>query len=243
MTTPNRPYNQVRQEDIVDALLTGPGIDLIPKLLMQMAKVPGFVKIFGPYKPQSERGNTEQRWADYQRMDWSLRALPAINVFEAQAATKESDEAFFNGTISMQIFWPANFKRPDARRVEVAFQGALQNFFNSKYVHTMLDELYWIERPEKVYGLNTLGKMLTWTPNVEGIVETESVPVTIVDIQYRIDLRAWHRALEHMNRTREEPFKETLSDLTTIGGLDSFYEGTDNGEVHLQIPDEIDVNQ
>jgi hypothetical protein len=248
MTTPIKPYNQIRQEDIDKEFLTGPGEDLVSKLLLQMSKVPGFIKIFGTYKRQSEVKNTEQRWADYQRFDWSLRQLPAICVFESQSENKESDQAFLNGVISIQVFWPANFRRPDSRRVESAMKGAFENFFNSKLVFSMLDELYWIQREEKVYGLNQLGKTLTWTPNVEGIVEDQQVPVTIIDVQYRIDLRAWNRALEFMGRTKEEPFDITLEDLKIIGGrnsvgLDSVYQGTDNDGVQIEIPDEIKVNQ
>jgi hypothetical protein len=65
---------------------------------------------------------------------------------------------------------------------------------------------------------------------------------------YRIDLRAWNRALEFMGRTKEEPFDITLEDLKIIGGLnsvglDSVYQGTDNDGVQIEIPDEIKVNQ
>lgn len=238
-------YNQIKNTDIEKALLSGPGSDLIPKMIMQMAKIKGFTGLFGPFKGFDGKGDTEQRWADYQRYDWSIRQLPAICAFESQTESKESDNAFLNGTITIQIYWPPNFRRPDARRVEVAFKGAMENFFASKYTQTMLDELYWIERPEKVYGLNQLGKELTWTPNVESIVEDQLVPVTILDVRYRIDLRAWYRALEHMNRTREEPFLETLADLIEIGGpdLDSVYQGTDNEEIEIEIPDSIKVNE
>lgn len=232
-------YNQIKQADIDDNFLSGPGEDLIPKLLMQMASIPGFVKIFGDYTP----GSTNQRWADYARHDWSIRQLPAINVFESKEESKESDNAFLNGSVSFQIFWPANFRRPDSRRVEVAFKGAMENFFSSTYVQTMLDEIYFAVRPQKVHGLNCLGKTLTWSPNTEGSIENELVPVTILDVAYKIDLRAWYRALEFMNRTQGEPFKETLADLILIGGLDSVYQGLDDsGNIEIEIPDEIEVN-
>ena len=238
-----RPYNQIKQEDIDQNFLTGPGEDLISKLMVQMAKIPGFVKIFGPYKSQSLKGDNDQRWADYQRMDWSIRHLPAINIFESQTESKESDNAFLNGTLSIQIYWPANFRRADSRRVEVAFKGAMENLFSSTYINKMLDEHFSIQRPEKVHGLNQLGKELTWTPNVESLVEDQLVPVTILDVRYRIDLRAWYRAMEYMNRTKDEPFKETLEDLILIGGLDSVYQGLDNDLIKIEIPDEIKVNQ
>lgn len=247
MTAPAKPkpFNQIKQEDIEKLFLLSPGQDLIPKLLGQMAKIPGFIKIFGPYKPQANKGNNQQRWADYHKFDWSLRQLPAINVYEADTESKQSDNAFLTGTVAFQIFWPGSFRRSDMRRVEVAFKGALENFFSSRYVQSMLDELYWIERPEKVFGLNELGRTLTWTPNIDGMVEDQLVPVTIFNVNYKIDLRSWYRALEFLNRTREEPFKETLGDLVEIGDpdLDSVYQGVDNeNEVHIEIPDDIKVN-
>lgn len=231
----NPAFGQQIKQPKLDALfLTGPGEELVPKTLMQMAKIPGFISLFGPYKaPTGKPSDEQQRWADYNRFDWSIRQLPAINVFEGQTESKDSDQAFLRGTISFQIYWPPNFRRPDSRRVEAAFKGVLENFFASKYVQTMLDELYYIERDEKVYGLNEYGKTLSWTPNTEGLIESQAVPVTIVDVNYRIDLRAWYRALEFMNRTKDEPFKENLADLTQIKGE---YDGVIN-----QDPEQIEV--
>ncbi len=123
-----------------------------------------------------------------------------------------------------------------------AYKAALQNFFESDLCFKMLDELYWIQRPEKVAGLNALGREMNWSPNVEGLVESELVPVTLVGVRYRIDLRAWYRALEFQNRTKAEPFKETLADLTVIGGASSGYEGVkDDDTVEVTVPDEIPV--
>jgi hypothetical protein len=124
----------------------------------------------------------------------------------------------------------------------VAFKGALQNFFASQYVTDMLDELYYIQRPVKVYGLNEYGKTMNWTPNTQAIVENEVVPVTIMDANYRIDLRAWYRALEYMGRTKQNPFAVTLDPLTVIGGPTSAYDGNDDaGVTQVTIPDEITV--
>jgi hypothetical protein len=103
----------------------------------------------------------------------------------------------------------------------------------------MLDELYYIQRPEKVAGLNTLGKQMTWTPNAEGVVESDQVPVTIIEVKYRIDLRAWYRALEFQDRTRDDPFEATLAQLAEIFGE---YDGkkADNS-TEVVVPDNIKV--
>lgn len=214
---------QIKEADITVAFLTQPAQDLVIKLLAQMASVKGMLALFGPYTPKK----AEQRWADYQRFDWSMRQLPAINVFESGIEDKTSDQGFLNGTLQIQVFWPASFRRSDLMRIPNAFKGVLEQFFASKYTKDMLDELYFIQRPMKVYGLNELGKTLTWSPNTEGFVGSETVPVTILDVKYRIDLRSWYRALEFMGRTKDNPFEETLANLNLIRGE---YDGIESAQ-------------
>jgi hypothetical protein len=233
---------QIKQATIDGLFLSSPGEDIVPKTLLQLSSIPGFVALFGPYISDSSGNKTsnQQRWADYQRMDWSVRQLPAINVFEASSENKDSDQAFLRGTVQIQVFWPPNMRREDLARVPAAFKGVLENFFSSDYVGNMLDELYYIQRPMKVYGLNEYGKTLTWSPNVEGIVEDELVPVTILDVQYRIDLRSWYRALEFMRRTKGQPFEVTLEPLVEILGE---YDGLDQDEVsQIVVADDFTVN-
>jgi len=230
-------FGQRASEAQLDAwFLTGPGSDLVVKTLKQMASIPAFVKLFGPYTP----GKDEQRWADYQRMDWSIRQTPCIALFENQSEEKDTDNGFLNGTVTMQVFWPANLRRSDLARVPAAFKGIVENFFASDYAQKMLDELYYIERQEKVFGLNYYGKSLTWSPNAEGLVGTEMVPVTVLDIKYRIDLRAWYRAMEYMGRTRGKPFDVTLGDLDLMSGV---YQGLEKkgGSVKVEVPDQFTV--
>lgn len=243
------PNNRtVREADMKQMFLTGPGEMIVANTLMQMSSIQNqfgaaFVQLFGPYTPGVKDLNqtNNQRWADYPRFDWGSRQLPAINVYEAEAEEKTSSNAWLNGSINFMVLWPANLRRSDWSRVPMAFKGALQNFFESEYVRAMLDELYWIERPAKVPGLNEYGKTMTWSPNVEGIVETETVPVTLVNVKYRLDLRAWYRALEFRSRTKAEPFLTPLSPLTQIGGD---YQGLldDETTVEVDIQDEIDVS-
>lgn len=237
---PTKPAfgSQIRADDFDKNFLSGPGEDLVVKTILQMVKVPGFVRLFGEYNPKNE----QQRWADYNRFDWSLRQLPAINIFESNNEAKDSDNAWLNGTIAFQVFWPASFRREQIRRIEVAFKGAMENFFNSGFVSKMLDELYYIQRPEKVFGLNEYGKKLNWVPNAEGIVESAQVPVTIINVDYRIDLRAWNRALEFMNRTVENPFLETLCDLVQIGGEYDGVQNSDPAQIDVSVPDQIKVS-
>lgn len=235
---------QVSRTTIDDLFLSGPGEDLVPKLIAQLASVKGFSQLFGPFTPgatATANQSQNQRWADYPRFDWSIRELPAINVYESQTEDKDSDQAFLRGAITIQTFWPASFRRSDLARVPAAYKGALENFFSSKYVQQMLDELYWIQRPMKVYGLNELGKMMTWSPNVEGVIAEQIVPVTMVDVRYRIDLRAWHRALEFMGRTKGDPFDVTLANLTLIAGQYAGVTDPAGKNVEVEVQDQITV--
>lgn len=233
---------QVKQATVDDAFLSQPGKDIVAKTLMQLGAIPAMVKFFGP--TQDKSGNFSLRWADYQRFDWSIRELPAINIFESQVEAKDSDNAFLRGMVSIQVYWPPSLRRSDLTRVTAAFAGVLENFFASKYVSDMLDEIYFNQRPMKVSGLNEYGKTTNWTPNAEGLVEAELVPVTIFDANYRIDLRAWYRALEFTARTKKDPFEKSLSNLTTIAGeYDGLVQNTkDNADnPDVQVLDEIAV--
>lgn len=213
-----------------ELFLSVPGGDLVDKLIMQMQKVPQLVKLFGPAGDQGS-------WANYNRFDWPVRELPAINIFESGGENQTSDNGYLMGTIQIQVFWPSDFRRSDLARVPAFFKGVLENFLSSQYASAMLDELYYVERPEKVYGLNELGKTLTWSPNVEGITDDLLTAMTIVDLNYRIDLRAWDRALEFMNRTKADPFELTLSDLDQINGeIDGV---NDDNLVIIRVPVEI----
>lgn len=213
----NEIPSAIHKSTLDKLFLSTPGDDLVNKLMYQMAKVPGFVNLFGIYKNTDTTKNTDnQRWADYDRRDWSLRQLPAINIFESQQEEKQAENGYLTGNISIQVYWPPNFRRSDLSRVPSAYRGTLLNFFASMYTSDMLDELYYIQRPEKVYGLNEFGKNVSWAPNTEGLVQDEWVPVTILNIAYRIDLRAWKRALEYMSRTVENPFSKTLDDLAIV---------------------------
>lgn len=214
--------------------LSAPGDDLVDKTILQLQKIPQMVKLFGP---AGDSGS----WANYNRFDWPVRSLPAINIFESNIESKTSDNGWLNGTVQIQVYWPSDFRRGNLARVPGIFKGILENFFNSAYVSAMLDELSTIQRDAKVYGLNEYGKTLSWSPNVEGITDGELTPVTILDVQYRIDLRAWERALEYMNRTVADPFEISLSDLTEIlGGLEGV---NDKDEVLVTVPLDIAVNE
>lgn len=246
----------IKQADLDALFFEGPGEMIVRNTLMQMAAIPGnpnnpisgpninpFQKLFGPYTPPQPGKDVpqQQRWADYNREDWSIRQLPAINIYEAESEDKTSSNAWLNGTINFMAIWAPNQRRSDWARVGNAFKGAMQNFFESVQVRNMLDELYYITRPEKVPGLNEYGKTMVWSPNIEGIVEGEYVPVTLVSVKYRLDLRSWYRWLAFTERTKAVPFEHPLAPLTQIDG---FYEGVvdNSGQPQVSVPDNIPVS-
>lgn len=240
----NEKYGQrVNEAEIAADFLSGPGQFLVKRTLAQMAKVPPFVAMFGPYRTT---GSSElaaaaqaQRWSDYARYDWSVRQLPAISVYEAETETKESSSGPMNGTVGIQVFWPANLRRSDLARVPNAFKGAIVNFFESESVTQMLDEHHLIERPEKVPGLKEFGRSITWSPNVEGIIENTLVPVTMLSVRYRIDMGSWYRYLELDGRSRARPFERQATGPVTIQGE---YEGVAPRaeDVHIRVKQRID---
>lgn len=232
----------IKEQDLENIFLTGPGERIVANTLLQMAAIPNdtsnpFIELFGPFTP----GSQQQRWSDYSRFDWSIRQLPVINVYESESQDKTSSNAWVNGSIAIMVLWAPNQRRSDLARVQMAFNGALQNFYESRHVRDMLDELYWIERPAKVPGLNEYGKIMTWMPNIEGLVEDQMVPVTLINVKYRLDLRAWYRALVYEGRTKAEPYVNTLPNLVQIGGGYAGVINDDGTGVEVILNDEINV--
>lgn len=224
------------QKSLELSFFSAPGDDLVDKLIMQLQAVPQMVQLFGP-------ADGTGSYANYARYDWPTRSLPAMNVLESSSETQTSDNGYLNGTVQIQVYWPSDFRRSDLARVPNYFKGVLENFFSSSYVSDMLDELYYIQRPMKVYGLNELGKTLTWSPNVEGITDGDLTPMTILDVQYRIDLRAWGRALEYMGRTKENPFAVTLAPLTDLVGEIEGVDDNSGEDIEITIPLDITINE
>lgn len=237
---------ELKESDLINTFIDAPGQFLVRSLIQQMAQVPGFVQLFGVPKFSSAatgfRLEQAGKWADYARHDWSIRQLPAIAIYEAEAEDKISRNAYINGTLQIQVCWPASFRRSDLSRIPTAFKGALVNFFESKLVTSMLDEIYWHQRPEKIPGLNELGKVINWSPNTEGLVESDFVPVTLVSVKYRLDLRSWYRYLEFDDRTIDQPFDRTLADLTQIGGEYDGVPAADATQIKVVLPDQIPVS-
>jgi hypothetical protein len=161
-------------------------------------------------------------------------------VYESGSENKEADQGWINGALTIQVFWPASLRREAVARIPRIFTSAIIQFFTSDFAAALLDPHPTVNVATKVPGLNELGKTLTWSPNVEGVVENEMVPVTMVEVRYRVDLRAWYRFLNTDYRTKGNPFVRSLYDLVAVYGV---YDGVkDTPEnVQVEIPQHITV--
>jgi hypothetical protein len=218
---------QMKQESLSADFLNGPGEVLVPNFISALSQVKPFRDLFGPFTNVKDPNS---RWASYSRFDWSMRQLPVINIYEKEPEEKTSSNAWLNGTVGIQVFWPASFRRSDLSRIPRTFSAGLLNFLESDAAYALFTG---------VPGLNEIGRSVIWTPNVEGLVESELVPVTMCDVKYRVDLRAWYRFLETDDRTQGQPFIRTLADLQVIGGG---YEGATDPQaqdVQIVVVDEI----
>lgn len=223
--------SDVRQSDLTLSFLSGPGEALVPYFLAALSACEPFAKIFGPAK--TKKGEWLS-WADYPRDDWSIRQLPAVNVYEGGTETKQSPNGFLEGSLQVVVFWAPNLRRSDVSRMPAMFQAALLNFLESDACRALLDPHPAVNVDTKVPGLNRLGAEVNWSPNTEGIVEDELVPVTMVEVRYRVDLRRWYQFLESEGRTMSDPFrKDSLADFTGAGGE---YDGVDgNGTTIVSV--------
>jgi len=224
---------QLRRKDVAEGLFPSPGMTLVKRILEAFAAIPQFQALFG--KPSAKGfDDAEQRYACYERFDWSLRQLPAMALYESEPEVKQSDNAFLDGSLRMMVFWPANFRRADLQQIPVAFKGAVLNFFASKYAFALLDPAPGVANATKVPGLNKLGGELTWSPQVEGNVGGEAVPVSIIDVKYRIDLRRWYQYLEEQGYTKDDPFNKTAFPWTRFEGeYDGVTAATAPGEAEI----------
>lgn len=228
---------QLRRKEVVAALDPSPGQTLVKRNLEALAAIPAFQNLFGKL---SAKGFDDplQRYACYERFDWSLRQLPALCLYESDVETKGSDSSFLDGAMRMLVIWPASFRRADLQQIPVAFKGAIQNFYASNYTKVLLDPAPGVNTATKVPGLNKLGSELTWSPQSETNIESTAVPVTVLDVKYRIDLRRWYQFLEEQGYSRGDPFNKTVFPWARFAGeYDGVTPATAPGEADIVFAD------
>lgn len=143
----------------------------------------------------------------YKRMDYSVRELPAIRLYVLRY-TKEFDSWFINGDVTADIIFPASLRRDELQQFQSTISSAIiQQFRRTSFFNAVT---------AAVPGLNELGKRVDADMTLGFEWQDEVVPLTQITLNFRIDLRAWDEHLTQTNRTKEDPFCETIVDLDRI---------------------------
>lgn len=199
--------------------LEGPAELLCRSMAELLVAVPQFKLVFG------------DNIYGYKRMDFSIRELPGIRIYNQQA-TKNSDHAFITGDILVDCIFPASLRRDELQRVQDAISGALWQQFRRP--------AFFFSTRALVPGLNELGRVLLVDKSL-GYVwssaesEDEVVPMTQFTINFKLDLAIWDDYLTAQCRTTEDPFERTLKELESIHVLIKGVQGTEPTPVDVTL--------
>lgn len=182
---------QVRE----NPFFNGPAEFLVQEIARQLRTVPQWAQIFAD--------NIDA----YKRMDYSMRALPALRIYNDQA-TKEFESWFIEGDIKADIILPAVLRRDETQQIQDTLSMALlQQFRRPTFFDTLM---------ERVPGLNELGRRFTVDKSLGFEWEETWVPLTQISINFRLDLRVWDDYLQETDRTKDSPFTVVLGSLDRI---------------------------
>lgn len=174
---------------------TGPAEFLCAEVAKAIAADPVWRAVFGDYVDA------------YKRMDYPLRALPALRIYNTDY-TKEAESWFIFGDLTLDIIFPASVRRRELEQLPDTISAALLQQFRRPSFFLGLCGV--------VPGLNELGKTVHVDKALAFEWGEDLVPLTQVNVNFRIDLRAWDDYLETDYRTKDQPFTRTLGDLTQI---------------------------
>ncbi|NJM94449.1 MAG: hypothetical protein HC842_07140 [Cytophagales bacterium] len=185
-----------------DLFLDGPSEFLVKSCAQELLLVEEFVEIFGEFIDP------------YMREDYSERNLPALRIYN-KAYVKEYESWFIEGNITMDTIFPASIRRQETQQLQDTLSTALLQQFRRPTFFARMGEL--------VPGLNELGKRFDVDKTLGLAIGDAIVPLTQIQVNFRLDLRVWDKYLEDSLRTKEEPFEKTLGALrrirTTVQGL------------------------
>jgi hypothetical protein len=195
--------------------LTGPAEFLCSEIAKYIGAFPAWKTFFGEYVDP------------YKRMDYPVRALPALRIYN-NTFQKDYESWFVEGDILLDAIFPASIRRTETQQLPDTITNALLQQFRSPEMFEAMCAV--------IPGLNELGKRFSADKSLAFEWGEELVPLTQMNLNFKIDLRAWDLYLESDNRTKEKPFERTLGDLeklfTTIDGLRD--DGTSDVEVKLE---------
>lgn len=184
-------------EQIVTAnpFINGPGDYLCQKIIEELRKEPKWVQMFG------------DNMDAYERFDYSMRALPALRVFN-QIYRKETESHYIVGDVHIDVILPPFLRRNELQVVQDLFSSALvQQFRRIQFFHALR---------LAVPSLNELGKSYDVDKTLGMQFDEEILPITRMTANFRLDLKAWDDYLTSDNRTKEDPFTRTLGVLKRI---------------------------
>ena len=162
----------------------------------------------------------------YKRMDWGIRNLPAIRVYNDKL-TKQFESWFIEGDLTVDAIFPASLRRDETQQVQDTLSSALMQVLRSVWFFNQV--------AQKVPGLNELGKTYTVDKTLGFLWEENIVPLTQITVNFRIDLREWDLYLEETNRTKETPFVESIATLKRIKSVIDGWQETPTEEIQAEV--------
>jgi len=145
----------------------------------------------------------------YMRMDFSIRSLPAIRVYNG-TYDKLHESHYIEGQIKLDIIFPPNLRRDEVQQMQDTVSGAIVQQFRRP--------LFFLDMCEEVPGLNELGKTINVNKEMGFMVDEQEAPLTQIILNFRLDLKVWDDYLEKTDRTKDTPFEESIGDLKKIIG-------------------------
>jgi len=219
-STPTEPTTK---EEFETLFLTGPAEFLCLSIAEQLRIDPVWSVLFGG-------GDFID---GYKRMDYSMRALPAIRIYNDNFK-KDFESWFINGYIKIDLIFPANIRRKETQQIPDTICAALLQQFRRQSFFNAISA--------RVPGLNELGKVVDCDKALAFEWQEDMlVPLIQCMVNFKLDLRAWDDYMESDYRTKDEPFSRPLGDLeslfTTIQAL------RDDGSEELIVSSEQVIEQ
>lgn len=199
-------------EGVETLFLTGPAEFLCHQICERLKASQPWAKIFGEFIDP------------YKRMDYPIRALPALRVY-IDNYVKDFESWYINGTVVADMIFPAAIRRKELEQIPSTIASALLQQFRRPN--------FFLSLCESVPGLNELGKKVDVDKALAFEWGDDVVPLCQVLLNFRMNLAEWDEYMESDDRTKDEPFSRPLGDLkrivTTIDGL------RDDGDVEVTL--------
>jgi hypothetical protein len=178
--------------------LDGPAEFLCKSVAEQLTAVRQWKAVFGEFID------------GYKRMDYGIRNLPALRVYN-NTASVSSQNGWLTGELIADAILPASLRRNELQQVQDTLSAALwQQFRRNEFFHTMR---------ALVPALNELGRVVSVDKSLGykwEEADDEVVPLTQFTINFKLDLRIWDDYLTEQCRTTDDPFERTLRNLELI---------------------------